>query len=45
MRGALIVTAADIYHEAAHQGGGFRQSLVEGWLDDIDAVTEVLGSS
>jgi hypothetical protein len=36
------VAASDIYHDAAHQGGGFRESLVEGWLADIEAEPEVL---
>ena len=39
---AVQVAAADIYHDAAHLGGGFRKSLVEGWLGDIETIPEVL---
>jgi uncharacterized protein len=38
----VVVAASDLYHDAVHQGGGFRKSLVEGWLEDVRAVTEVL---
>jgi predicted acyl esterase len=38
----VIVAAADMYHDAAHQGGGFRKSLVENWLADVGAVPDVL---
>lgn len=36
------VAASDLYHDAAHQGGGFRKALVDGWLADVGAVSEVL---
>lgn len=39
---AVLVAAQDIYHDAAHQGGGYRKSLVEGWLSDVEAESVVL---
>jgi predicted acyl esterase len=37
----LFVSASDLYHDAAHQGGGYRLSLVEEWLDSVGAIPEV----
>lgn len=34
---AIQVAAADMYHDAAHTGGGFRKALVEGWLEGVAA--------
>ncbi len=39
---AIQVAAADIYHDAVHTGGGFRKSLVEGWLDSVGAASGAL---
>lgn len=40
---AVIFSAAsDLYFDAAHSGGGYRASLVEGWLESVESVPEVL---
>jgi hypothetical protein len=37
----LFVSASDLYFDAAHQGGGYRQSLVEEWLTEVGAIPEI----
>lgn len=37
----LFVSASDLYFDAAHQGGGYRQSLVDEWLTEVGAIPEV----
>lgn len=42
---AVYVAASDIYQDAAHQGGGFRAALVEGWLSGVNAHPDVLATT